>query len=50
MLKIADANEPPLRVFFGEEPATVVKDIYASRLATWAEWKQVALEADGKNR
>jgi NAD(P)-dependent dehydrogenase (short-subunit alcohol dehydrogenase family) len=49
MLKIVDAEEPPLRVFFGEEPTVLVKDLYAQRLATWAQWEQVSLQADGKN-
>jgi NAD(P)-dependent dehydrogenase (short-subunit alcohol dehydrogenase family) len=50
MLKIADAEEPPLRVFFGEEPTVFVKDLYAQRLSTWKQWEQVALLADGKSR
>lgn len=48
MLKIVDAEEPPLRVFFGEEPTVLVRDLYAQRLSTWARWEQVSLQAGGK--
>jgi hypothetical protein len=47
MLKVVDAAEPPLRIFFGTTPlATATKD-YESRLATWNEWQPVSIEAFG---
>jgi NAD(P)-dependent dehydrogenase (short-subunit alcohol dehydrogenase family) len=47
LLKIVDAEEPPLRVFFGDGPlATATKD-YESRLATWRKWEPVSIEAQG---
>lgn len=48
MLKIVDAEKPPLRVFFGEQPTQVVPYIYQQRLDTWAEWAPVSREAEGK--
>ena len=47
VLKIVDAAEPPLRVFFGELPLQLAKADYESRLKTWEEWQPVAVEAQG---
>jgi NAD(P)-dependent dehydrogenase (short-subunit alcohol dehydrogenase family) len=47
ILKIVDAEKPPLRVFFGEAPLGIAKTDYAARLATWEEWQALALEAQG---
>jgi len=47
VLKIVDAPEPPLRVFFGELPLQLAKADYESRLKTWEEWQPVAVEAQG---
>ena len=47
LLKVVDALEPPLRVFFGELPLQIAKADYESRLATWDEWQPVAVEAQG---
>jgi NAD(P)-dependent dehydrogenase (short-subunit alcohol dehydrogenase family) len=47
VLKIVDAEKPPLRVFFGELPLTLAKADYESRLRTWEEWQPVAIEAQG---
>ena len=47
ILKIVDADEPPLRVFFGKAPLDIATKDYESRLATWNEWQPVALEAQG---
>ncbi len=47
MLKIVDAEKPPLRVFFGEAPLAMAKADYASRVALWEEWNSVAIEAQG---
>jgi NAD(P)-dependent dehydrogenase (short-subunit alcohol dehydrogenase family) len=47
VLKVVDAENPPLRIFFGESPlATATKD-YESRLATWREWQPVSVAAHG---
>jgi NAD(P)-dependent dehydrogenase (short-subunit alcohol dehydrogenase family) len=47
ILKVVDAENPPLRVFFGEVPLRVAKADYENRLKTWEEWQPVAVEAQG---
>jgi NAD(P)-dependent dehydrogenase (short-subunit alcohol dehydrogenase family) len=47
VLRIVDADEPPLRVFFGTTPLGVAEKDYESRLATWREWQPVAELAQG---
>jgi len=47
ILKVVDAQDPPLRVFFGRAPIEIATKDYESRLATWNEWQPVALEAHG---
>ncbi|MET0887502.1 MAG: SDR family oxidoreductase [Mycetocola sp.] len=48
ILKVVDAEKPPLRVFFGERPVQIASHIYQQRLAEWAEWAPVSREAEGK--
>ena len=48
LLKIVDAKEPPLRVFFGAQPLGIAKADYAKRLENWEKWQPVALEAQGE--
>ncbi len=47
ILKVVDAENPPLRVFFGEVPLGIAKADYENRLASWEEWQPVAVEAQG---
>lgn len=47
LLKIVDAENPPLRVFFGDFPLHFVPQVYAERLKTWQEWAVVATQAQG---
>ncbi|MDH6198683.1 NAD(P)-dependent dehydrogenase (short-subunit alcohol dehydrogenase family) [Mycobacterium frederiksbergense] len=47
LLKILDAENPPLRVFFGELPLQLARADYESRLDTWDEWQPVSIEAEG---
>ena len=47
ILKVVDAQSPPLRVFFGEAPLQLAKADYESRLATWEEWQPVSVLAQG---
>lgn len=47
VLKIVDADEPPLRCFFGSAPLGIAEADYASRLETWREWQPVAELAQG---
>lgn len=47
VLKVVDAEDPPLRVFFGAAPLAIATADYESRLKAWHEWQPVALEAHG---
>ncbi len=47
VLQVVDADEPPLRIFFGKMPLEIATNDYESRLATWNEWQPVAVEAHG---
>ena len=47
ILKVVDAEKPPLRVFFGAAPLAIAKADYESRLASWEQWQPVAIEAQG---
>jgi NAD(P)-dependent dehydrogenase (short-subunit alcohol dehydrogenase family) len=47
VLKLVDAADPPLRVFFGDYPLGIVAQDYESRLATWREWEWLSVEAQG---
>jgi NAD(P)-dependent dehydrogenase (short-subunit alcohol dehydrogenase family) len=47
ILRVVDAAEPPLRVFFGTSPLGTAKADYASRIATWEQWDDVAQLAQG---
>jgi NAD(P)-dependent dehydrogenase (short-subunit alcohol dehydrogenase family) len=47
VLKIVDADNPPLRVFFGDGPLELARQDYESRLATWQEWEPLSIEAHG---
>ncbi|WP_053204174.1 SDR family NAD(P)-dependent oxidoreductase [Jiangella muralis] len=48
LLTIVDAENPPLRVFFGPQGYQIVQKVYADRLQTWADWQELAVEAHGK--
>ena len=47
VLKIVDAERPPLRVFFGDGPLQLAVEDYEQRLATWRAWEHISLEAQG---
>jgi len=47
ILKIVDAEPPPLRAFFGAAPLGIARAEYEKRLKSWEEWQPVALEAQG---
>lgn len=47
VLTLVDAEQPPLRVFFGEVPLHLAEADYAQRLATWREWQPLAVQAQG---
>jgi NAD(P)-dependent dehydrogenase (short-subunit alcohol dehydrogenase family) len=47
ILRLVDADEPPLRCFFGSAPLGIAEADYASRLETWRTWQDVAELAQG---
>lgn len=47
VLKVVDADKPPLRIFFGDGPLAIATADYQSRLETWREWEPVSIEAHG---
>ena len=48
IFKVVDAEQPPLRIFLGRTPLSTAEADYASRLATWREWQDVAEAAHGE--
>jgi NAD(P)-dependent dehydrogenase (short-subunit alcohol dehydrogenase family) len=47
ILKVADSENPPLRLLLGDFAADYVKELYPRRLATWKEWESVSHAAQG---
>jgi NAD(P)-dependent dehydrogenase (short-subunit alcohol dehydrogenase family) len=47
VLELVDADEPPLRVFFGTGTLDMAKEEYAKRIAEWEQWDHLAVEAQG---
>ncbi|QHC57985.1 SDR family oxidoreductase [Rathayibacter sp. VKM Ac-2760] len=47
ILAVVDAEEPPLRIFFGRAPLEIATADYESRLATWRKWQDVSIAAHG---
>ncbi|MFF2365288.1 SDR family oxidoreductase [Streptomyces sp. NPDC058122] len=47
VLEIVDAEEPPLRCFFGSAPLGIAKADYEKRLESWEKWQPVAELAQG---
>jgi NAD(P)-dependent dehydrogenase (short-subunit alcohol dehydrogenase family) len=47
ILKLVDAEDPPLRVFFGSAGLPMTRTEYAKRLANWEKWNALAVEAQG---
>jgi NAD(P)-dependent dehydrogenase (short-subunit alcohol dehydrogenase family) len=47
ILRVVDAEQPPLRVFFGSPPLEIAKQRYAERLKTWEEWSELSRAAQG---
>jgi NAD(P)-dependent dehydrogenase (short-subunit alcohol dehydrogenase family) len=48
ILTIVDADEPPLRVFFGDGPLATATTDYESRLVTWRAWEPLSIAAHGR--
>uniref|UniRef100_UPI001C2FEAA8 SDR family NAD(P)-dependent oxidoreductase n=1 Tax=Streptomyces sp. GbtcB6 TaxID=2824751 RepID=UPI001C2FEAA8 len=47
LLQIVDAENPPLRAFFGTDGLEIAKNVYADRLKTWDDWAHVSQRAQG---
>ena len=47
ILKIVDAETPPLRIFFGKLGLPRVKNLYAERLSLWEKWSELSDAAQG---
>lgn len=47
ILKVVDAEVPPLRIFFGKTALPWINQVYADRLAGWEEWNEVSVAAHG---
>jgi NAD(P)-dependent dehydrogenase (short-subunit alcohol dehydrogenase family) len=48
ILQLVDHEQPPLRVFFGETPLSIIEPEYARRIEQWHEWQWLAELANGK--
>jgi NAD(P)-dependent dehydrogenase (short-subunit alcohol dehydrogenase family) len=47
ILKVVDAEDPPLRIFFGSIGLPMTRAEYGRRLETWEKWNDVSVEAQG---
>lgn len=47
ILKVVDAENPPLRIFFGTAGLPMTKAEYARRIETWENWNDLSVEAQG---
>ncbi|MDW5598584.1 SDR family oxidoreductase [Conexibacter stalactiti] len=47
ILELVDAEQPPLRVFFGEGPLDMIRPEYAKRIAEWEQWDALSRAAHG---
>jgi len=48
ILKVVDAQDPPLRFFLGSAGLPTTRTEYARRLETWEEWNDVSVQAQGE--
>jgi NAD(P)-dependent dehydrogenase (short-subunit alcohol dehydrogenase family) len=47
ILKVVDAQDPPLRIFFGAGGLPMTRAEYGRRIETWEKWNAVSIEAQG---
>ncbi|MFH6994995.1 SDR family NAD(P)-dependent oxidoreductase [Flavobacterium sp. FlaQc-48] len=47
IIKLAEAENPPLRLFLGKVALPFAKQTYEQKLATWEEWADVSVAAHG---
>jgi NAD(P)-dependent dehydrogenase (short-subunit alcohol dehydrogenase family) len=48
ILKVVDAEVPPLRLLLGTGPLPLIRQVYDRRLALWEEWAEVSTAAQGQ--
>jgi NAD(P)-dependent dehydrogenase (short-subunit alcohol dehydrogenase family) len=48
ILKLVDAQAPPLRIFFGSGGLPMTRAEYARRIATWEQWNDLSVQAQGQ--
>lgn len=47
LLDLVDHDDPPLRVLFGQGFYPMIRQAYADRLKTWADWQHLSVKAHG---
>ncbi len=47
ILKLVDAPDPPLRIFFGSGGLPLTREEYLRRIAIWEQWNELSVEAQG---
>ena len=47
VLKLVDAEQPPLRLLLGSTALPAIRSAYSERLATWESWEAVSNAAQG---
>jgi NAD(P)-dependent dehydrogenase (short-subunit alcohol dehydrogenase family) len=47
ILQLVDAEQPTLRVFFGDGPLAMVRGEYARRIGEWEQWEELSIRAHG---
>jgi short-subunit dehydrogenase len=47
ILKVVDAETPPLRLLLGTGPLPMIKKLYEKRFNTWDQWAEVSNAAQG---
>jgi NAD(P)-dependent dehydrogenase (short-subunit alcohol dehydrogenase family) len=48
ILKVVDADDPPLRIFFGSGGLPMTRAEYAKRIGIWEKWNDISIEAQGR--
>ena len=47
VLKLVDAEQPPLRMFLGSHNLDEIRQAYSDRIKVWEEWQDIAAAAQG---
>jgi hypothetical protein len=47
ILKIVDADKPPVRIFLGTMPLPLTKQRYQEKIAVWEQWNDISISAQG---